>query len=237
MRCGKSKMPCNVKHECEGRNPHECAVANLCLRRELLALSKSQPARMRCGKSVCSFSVAVNRRVATRTNALWQIRRNPYNPCQIPVATRTNALWQSYIPYRFLGHVGSRNPHECAVAKCAQLQKVPPFTGRNPHECAVAKLIFCFERGRKCPVATRTNALWQSHRNPRMWGCLQSRNPHECAVAKLATATITNRRKCRNPHECAVAKSDAILRQVADRQRRNPHECAVAKKCGDWSMQ
>ena len=78
-------------------------------------------------------------------------------------------------------------------------------------------------------VATRTNALWQSHRNPRMWGCLQSRNPHECAVAKLATATITNRRKCRNPHECAVAKSDAILRQVADRQRRNPHECAVAK--------
>ena len=139
MRCGKSKMPCNVKHECEGRNPHECAVANLCLRRELLALSKSQPARMRCGKERCD-PPAGSRSAASqpaRMRCGKEVWRLEY-AVKIIVATRTNALRQSQYRHGSLTASPSRNPRECAEAKCSMPAsalmpslRVPLFTTLN----------------------------------------------------------------------------------------------------------
>ena len=55
-----------------------------------------------------------------------------------------------------------RNPHECAVAKIVTRMDVDEDSRRNPHECAVAKVCnVCNEIFDI--VATRTNALWQSH--------------------------------------------------------------------------
>ena len=119
---------------------------------------------------------------------------------------------------------------------------------RNPRECAVAKQqwrnAFVYS-----PVATRTNALWQSQyrhgsltaspSQPARMRCgkeppndavlrRDSRNPRECAVAKKPISNHFSLLHSRNPHECAVAK----LRQVAVNclhTGRNPHECAVTK--------
>ena len=77
-------------------------------------------------------------------------------------------------------------------------------------------------------VATRTNALWQTHMvcfcspvrksQPARMRCGKGdafklkrdeigRNPHECAVAKLSACDLFYRFLSRNPHECAVAKA------------------------------
>ena len=120
---------------------------------------------------------------------------------------------------------------------------------RNPHECAVAKFYLKQAEFHR-PVATRTNALWQSRFGNMSRRKLPSRNPHECAVAKIYREGRFERLPRRNPHECAVAKllANKLARyaQVATRanalwqrtgesagsctlRRRNPRECAVAK--------
>ena len=50
---------------------------------------------MRCGKYYDSMKDAEKDGVATRTNALWQIRVAGDETVVGKVATRTNALWQS----------------------------------------------------------------------------------------------------------------------------------------------
>ena len=100
----------------------------------------SQPARMRCGKG-CVRDCG--------SRARWsqpaRMRCGKADACNRlwrcgRVATRTNALWQ-------------RSSHAWMLTTTA---------GRNPHECAVAKAA-AFGRIADNIVATRANALWQSH--------------------------------------------------------------------------
>ena len=107
---------------------------------------ESQPARMRCGKSLHPATLTASLRVATRTNALWQIQDNCGSVYTQPC----------------------RNPHECAVAKfqvrADGLKNLPSqparmrcgkdgwlfrfflLLRRNPRECAVAKSRHCYAR-------------------------------------------------------------------------------------------
>ena len=166
----------------------------------------------------------------------------------------------------------SSQPARMRCGKVSPPARSTQSGSRNPHECAVAKKQ-SFKRELRFLVATRTNALWQS--SWVLWSLhiKARRNPHECAVAKRIILYHTMGSSSRNPHECAVAKSmcslcvfcfrpsqPARMRcgkvevfclvrvafRVATRtnalwqrpahsgalqcaHRRNPHECAVAK--------
>ena len=96
---------------------------------------------MRCGKSALLSGYVLSFRVATRTNALWQIvgkdvatalgySRNPHE-C---------AVANLRVAGKSVSH-NRRNPHECAVANMSSMYVFAASTRRNPHECAVANFL------------------------------------------------------------------------------------------------
>ena len=102
-------------------------------------------------------------------------------------------------------------------------------------------------------VATRANALWQSHSSIIPHYKLQSRNPRECAVAKGVSRTpkhsrdpVATRANALWQRSCltvviiarsVATRANALWQRSIDTDktcppfRRNPRECAVAK-CG-----
>ena len=188
------------------RNPHECAVAKSMLQAPQNGDTKSQPARMRCGK--------------VQDGQYFRIVGSGRNPRECAVA-------KGVCLCRLLEGC-SRNPRECAVAKGSELRRLIGRTCRNPHECAVAKIVppCAAEKGRS--VATRANALRQSQYRHGSLTASPSRNPRECAEAKKRVIPAFKCEAGRNPRECAVAKGSE-LRRLIGRTCRNPRECAEAK--------
>ena len=99
-----------------------------------------------------------------------------------------------------------RNPHECAVAKTAPFYCLYVSTGSQPARMRCGKADYINLWSIDCGVATRTNALWQSH-----VGYVVGQN--------ASVATRTN----------ALWQRQRISLIALSLLRRNPHECAVAK--------
>ena len=161
MRCGKADILLRARQEVSRRNPHECAVAKSPKSSYVGLLAKSQPARMRCGKACygnynkqaemsqparmrCGKErcdpPAGSRSAASqpaRMRCGKEVWRLEY-AVKIIVATRTNALRQSQYRHGSLTASPSRNPRECAEAKCSMPAsalmpslRVPLFTTLN----------------------------------------------------------------------------------------------------------
>ena len=149
------------------RRPHpsqparmRCGKDALC--RNVFVRPWSQPARMRCGKAQClPPSADCRTSQPARMRCGKEVWRLEY-AVKIIVATRTNALRQSQYRHGSLTASPSRNPRECAEAKCSMPASALMPCCRNPRECAEAKSA-CGACG-----------------DPR-----RRRNPRECAVAKI----------------------------------------------------
>ena len=188
---------------------------------------KSQPARMRCGKSV---------RVRQITNGA-------------NVATRANALWQICLHRRKIQMKHCRNPRECAVANhpaeyhgLRQSQSQParmrcgksatPTLARlagksQPARMRCGKSVVKAALLRYSVVATRANALWQII-------VLSGRSQHR-RVATRANAlwqilmrNSTGRILKVATRANALWQMSAPINTVPRTSSRNPRECAVA---------
>ena len=137
MRCGKGRLSLRCKH-----------------------MSRSQPARMRCGKEVHADPAAMRQmsqparmrcgkgkwRIKIRRTQLSQPARmrcgkvsgfERYSGRQA-VATRTNALWQR-CTMLFMSRFAASQPARMRCGKGVRCCLCHDLPRRNPHECAVAK--------------------------------------------------------------------------------------------------
>ena len=156
------------------------------------------------------------------------------------VATRTNALWQSSRSYRRHKHhtsqparmrcgkdclrfsfrrKGSRNPHECAVAKSGARLILPLRFQSQPARMRCGKVF----DGREMPAQEASQpARMRCGKDPTVLPFLQA-NLSQPARMRCGKGRLHGRRGVlcgRNPHECAVAKqmpSSMRRRSVATR--------------------
>ena len=149
-------------------------------------------------------------RVATRTNALWQIRKTLDKTPENCVATRTNALWQMARAKLLSMAAASRNPHECAVANRRQRRGNGTGIQSQPARMRCGKSASSWQ---VCVAQSSQPARMRCGKYV-LNVCVCSVNPSQPArmrCGKLRYTDGADLSHSRNPHECAVANHSSSI--------------------------